>query len=72
MPAELATPLSFERDAEEDPQVRVDAAEALYLLALQVSFLPSWDMCAGFLYVPDILQIRFSILKKCGYIIYFK
>lgn len=38
MPAELATPLSFERDAEEDPQVRIEAAEALYLLALQVSF----------------------------------
>ncbi|CAM6106236.1 unnamed protein product [Calypogeia fissa] len=35
MPAELATPLSFERDAEEDPQVRIEAAEALYLLALQ-------------------------------------
>ncbi|KAL2611071.1 hypothetical protein R1flu_022763 [Riccia fluitans] len=35
MPLELATPLSFERDAEEDPQVRIEAADALYLIALQ-------------------------------------
>lgn len=35
MPLELATPLSFEREPETDPQVRVEAAEAIYLLALQ-------------------------------------
>ncbi|BBN16642.1 hypothetical protein MPTK1_7g08110 [Marchantia polymorpha subsp. ruderalis] len=35
MPLELATPLSFERDGEDDPQVRIEAADALYLIALQ-------------------------------------
>ncbi|KAL3682274.1 hypothetical protein R1sor_000296 [Riccia sorocarpa] len=35
MPLELATPLSFERAPEEDPQVRIEAADALYLIALQ-------------------------------------
>jgi hypothetical protein len=44
MPAELATPLSFERDAEEDPQVRIEAADALYLIALQVLFFPIFRM----------------------------
>lgn len=39
MPLELATPLSYEREPEMDPKVRVEAAEAIYLIALQVYFL---------------------------------
>ncbi|CAK9236061.1 unnamed protein product [Sphagnum jensenii] len=35
MPLELATPLSYEREPEMDPKVRVEAAEAIYLIALQ-------------------------------------
>eukprot|EP00897_Mesotaenium_endlicherianum_P004997 jgi/Mesen1/4525/ME000230S03668 len=35
MPAELAAPLSHERETETDPQVRAEAAEALYLIAVQ-------------------------------------
>jgi hypothetical protein len=39
MPLELGTPLSYEREPEMDPKVRVEAAEAIYLIALQVYFL---------------------------------
>ncbi len=39
MPLELATPLSYEREPEMDPKVPVEAAEAIYLIALQVYFL---------------------------------
>lgn len=35
MPPELASPLAFERTVETDAQVRVEAAEALYLIAVQ-------------------------------------
>ena len=35
MPLELATPLSQDREPETDAKVRVEAAEAIYLLALQ-------------------------------------
>lgn len=34
MPLELASPLSHEREPEENPQIRIEAAEALYLIAL--------------------------------------
>lgn len=36
MPPELATPLSLEREVEQDPQVRIEAADAIYLIAQQV------------------------------------
>lgn len=35
MPLELANPLSHERDPEKDPEIRVQAAESLYLIAMQ-------------------------------------
>lgn len=35
MPLELANPLSHERDPENDPGIRVQAAESLYLIAMQ-------------------------------------
>lgn len=36
MPLELANPLSHERELEKDSCIRIEAAEALYLIALQV------------------------------------
>ncbi|KAH9295128.1 hypothetical protein KI387_038716, partial [Taxus chinensis] len=35
MPPELANPLSHEREPENDPEIRVQAAEALYLISVQ-------------------------------------
>lgn len=35
MPLELANPLSHERDPEKDPEIRVQAAESVYLIAMQ-------------------------------------
>lgn len=39
MPLELATPLSIEREALDDPEIRIQALEAIYLISLQVIYL---------------------------------
>ena len=36
MPLELATPLSIEREAVDDPEIRIQALEAIYLITLHV------------------------------------
>lgn len=36
MPLELATALSIEREVIEDPDIRVQALEAIYLISVQV------------------------------------
>lgn len=46
MPLELGSALSIDREPVKDPQIRVQALEAIYLIALQVkigdiSFVPS-------------------------------
>lgn len=56
MPAELATPLSFERPKETDSKVRTEAAEALYLLAVQV---PSMKI-HSFLFQANDLSMFFT------------
>eukprot|EP00252_Welwitschia_mirabilis_P006815 TRINITY_DN17715_c0_g1_i2.p1 TRINITY_DN17715_c0_g1~~TRINITY_DN17715_c0_g1_i2.p1 ORF type:complete len:296 (+),score=64.75 TRINITY_DN17715_c0_g1_i2:159-1046(+) len=35
MPLELASPLSHERETEKDPEIRIQAAESLYMIAIQ-------------------------------------
>lgn len=38
MPLELGNALSHEREPVDDPEIRVQALEAIYLIALQVKF----------------------------------
>ena len=39
MPMELSSALSIEREPVDDPEIRVQALEAIYLIALQVRLL---------------------------------
>lgn len=51
MPLELATALSIEREVIEDPDIRVQALEAIYLISVQVfkCQLYSFDWCSHLL-----------------------
>lgn len=62
MPAELASPLSHERETEIDPRIRIEAAEALYLIALQEGGRRAlWAVNA-----PRILQVGYQDEEDAG------
>lgn len=59
MPLELGTALSIEREPVNDPEIRIQALEAIYLISLQVNlkiFLPTFI----FLICFSLLHIRFG------------
>lgn len=69
MPLELGSALSIERETVEDPEIRIEALEAIYLIALQVkamSFLEvTWinlefHLLLVFLAVPPESQVIYS------------
>lgn len=37
MPLELASALSIQREAEDDPEIRIQTLEAIYMILLQVT-----------------------------------
>lgn len=51
MPLELGNALSHEREPVDDPEIRVQALEAIYLIALQVKFTS--------IYLPEFAQAFF-------------
>ncbi|CAA6665164.1 unnamed protein product [Spirodela intermedia] len=56
MPLELATPLSIEREAIDDPEIRIQALEAIYLISLQDAGRKALWSING----PRILQVGYE------------
>lgn len=65
MPLELGTALSIEREQIDDPEIRVHALEAIYMIILQVS---ENYISFEFNEIPFLLKLKifdlFNYLKK--------
>lgn len=51
MPLELGSALSIEREPCDDPEIRVQALESIYLITLQVKLLTSFSCLLEFIIV---------------------
>lgn len=48
MPLELGSALSIDREAVDDPEIRVQVLDAIYMITVQVKFIINYNACMFF------------------------